>query len=98
MNRRLELMEKWCNNNDYNKLYYGLKKCNDKAISMCYAEYKNGKEEHYHSNLYSCVYDFKNENNLNETMEELMQLCKDICFAVDRKFQVHNFKIENKLV
>ena len=94
--KRLELVEKYCSE-EYNDLYYKLLKCRDKAIGMSFAEYMSGKKEHDYSNLYSCVYDFKKENNVLESMEELMQLMKDIDFIIDKKFQVHNFKVENHI-
>ena len=94
--KRLELVEKYCSE-EYNDLYYKLLKCRDKAIGMSFAEYMSGEKEHDYSNLYSCVYDFKKENNVLESMEELMQLMKDIDFIIDKKFQVHNFKVENHI-
>ena len=94
--KRLELVEKYCSE-EYNNLYYKLSKCRDKAIGMSFAEYMRGEKEHDYSNLYSCVYDFKKENNILESMEELMQLMKDIDFIIDKKFQVHNFKVENHI-
>ena len=94
--KRLELVEKYCSE-EYNDLYYKLLKCRDKAIGMSFAEYMSGEKEHDYSNLYSCVYDFKKKNNVLESMEELMQLMKDIDFIVDKKFQVHNFKVINHI-
>ena len=95
--KRLDILEKYCSE-EYSDLYFKLKKCNDRAIQMGYMEYINGEKEHRYSNLYSCVYDFKKENNVLETMEELMQIMKDIDFNIDKKFQVHNFKVANKLI
>ena len=83
--KRLELVEKYCSE-EYNDLYYKLLKCRDKAIGMSFAEYMSGEKEHDYSNLYSCVYDFKKENNVLESMEELMQLMKDIDFNIDKKW------------
>lgn len=94
--KRLKLVEKYCSE-EYNDLYYKLSNCRDKAIKMSYAEYMRKEKEHYYSNLYSCIYDFKKENNVLESMEELMQLMKDIDFIVDKKFQVHNFKVINHI-
>ena len=94
--KRLELVEKYCSE-EYNDLYYKLSNCRDRAINMRRMEYLNGEQEHEYSNLYSCVYDFKKENNVLESMEELMQLMKDIDFIVDKKFQVHNFKVINHI-
>ena len=94
--KRLELVEKYCSE-EYNDLYSKLLNCRDKAISMSYVEYMSGEKEHDYSNLYSCVYDFKKKNNVLESMEELMQLMKDIDFIVDKKFQVHNFKVINHI-
>ena len=93
LKRRLELVEKYCSV-EYDDLYYKLKKCRDKAISMSYAEFMRGEKEHDYSNLWSCVYTCKKENKIEETMEELMQLMKDICFVIDKRHQVHNFKVE----
>lgn len=95
--KRLELVEKYCIG-EYSGLYYKLSQCRDKAIQMSYAEYMSGEKEHDYSNLYSCVYDFKKENNVLESMEELMQLMKDIEFNVcNRKCAVHNFKVRNHI-
>ena len=94
--KRLKLVEKYCSE-EYKDLYYKLSKCRDKAIGMSFAEYMSGEKEHDYSNLYSCVYDFKKENNVLESMEELMQLMKDIDFNIDRKWQVHNFKVGNHI-
>lgn len=92
--KRLKLVEKYCSE-EYIQLYYKLSKCRDKAINMSYAEYMCGEEQHKYSNLYSCVYDFKKANKVIESMEELMQLMKDIDFNADRRCQVHNFKVIN---
>lgn len=94
--KRLELVEKYCSE-EYNDLYSKLSNCRDKAINMSYVEYMSGEKEHDYSNLYSCIYDFKKGNNILESMEELMQLMKDIDFNVDRKYQVHNFKVINHI-
>ena len=94
--KRLELVEKYCSE-EYNDLYYKLSNCRDRAINMRRMEYLNGEQEHEYSNLYSCVYDFKKENNVLESMEELMQLMKDIDFNINKKFQVHNFKVANHI-
>lgn len=95
--KRLELVEKYCST-EYNDLYYKLLKCRDKAIQMSYAEYMSGEKEHDYSNLYSCVYDFKKENNVLESMEELMQLMKDIDFnVINKQCAVHNFKVINHI-
>ena len=51
------------------------------------------EEEKYF--LKSMIYDFKKKNNVLESMEELMQLMKDIDFVIDKHFQVHNFKVAN---
>ena len=96
LEKRLELLELYCDD-EFSVLYNELKKCNDKAIKMCYMEYMRGEEEHWYSNLWSCVYDFKKEWGILDSMEELMQLMKDICFSVDKKYQVHNFKVQNGL-
>lgn len=92
--KRLELVKKYCSE-EYSELYGELKKCREKAIKMSFAEYMSGEKEHDYSNLYSCVYDFKKKNNVLESMEELMQLMKDIDFVIDKHFQVHNFKVAN---
>lgn len=94
--KRLELLELYCDD-EFSTLYYELKKCNDKATKMCYMEYMNGEKEHWYSNLYSCVYDFKQKWGILNTMEELMQLMDDICFSVDKQHQVHNFKVQHGL-
>lgn len=96
LRKRLENLEKYCSDEN-TELYFKLKKCNDKATQMNYMEYLRGEQEHNYSNLYSCVYDFKKENDVLESMEDLMQLMKDICFSVDRRFQVHNFKVINHI-
>ena len=70
----------------------------DKAIKMSYAEYMSGEKEHDYSNLYSCVYDFKKKNNVLESIEELMQLMKDIDFnVINKKCAIHNFKVINHI-
>ena len=94
--KRLELVEKYCSE-EYNDLYYKLSNCRDKAIGMSYAEYMSGEKEHDYSNLWSCIYDFKKENGILNSMGELMQLIKDIDFNIDKKFQVHNFKVVNHI-
>lgn len=95
--KRLELVEKYCSI-EYNDLYYKLSKCRDRAIQMSYAEYMRGEKEHDYSNLYSCVYDFKKENNVLESMEDLMQLMKDIDFnVINKEYVVHNFKVKNHI-
>lgn len=94
--KRLELVKKYCSK-EYNDLYSKLLKCSDKAIQMSYVEYMNGEKEHNYSNLYSCIYNFKKENNVPESMEELMQLAKDINFSINKNYQVRNFKIQNHI-
>ena len=96
LEERLALVEKYCSD-EYSNLYYKLKKSSEKAINMSFAEYMSGQKENDYSNLWSCVYDFKKENNVEETMEDLMQLMEDICFVVDKKHQVHNFKVQHSL-
>lgn len=93
---RLDILKKYCSE-EYTELYRKLRKVRDKAISMDYLEYRRGGTEHTYSNLWSCVYNFKKENNVAESMEKLMQLMKDIDFNIDRQFQVHNFKVEHCL-
>ena len=96
LKQRLENVETYCSE-EYNYLYDKLKQCRDRAINMCRMEYLNGEQEHEYSNLYSCVYDFKKENGILNSMEELMQLMKDIDFNINKKFQVHNFKVANHI-
>ena len=96
LEKRLELLELYCDD-EFSLLYGELYKCYKKATNMCFMEYRNGEQEHWYSNLYSCVYDFKNKFGILNTMDELMQLMKDICFSVDKKYQVHNFKVQNCL-
>lgn len=97
LKQRLENVKTYCSE-EYNDLYYKLSKCKDKAIKMSYAEYMSGEQEHDYSNLYNCVYDFKKENGILNSMEELMQLMKDIDFNINKKFQVHNFKVANHIL
>ena len=95
--KRLENVKTYCSE-EYNYLYDKLKQCRDRAINMCRMEYLNGEQEHEYSNLYSCVYDFKKKNNVLESMEELMQLMKDIDFnVINKKCAIHNFKVRNHI-
>lgn len=96
INKRIQLIELYCSY-EYNDLYYKLKQAKDKAINITFCEKMSGKEEHYHSNLWSCLYDFKKDNKIRETVEELMQLIKDIDFNCDKIHQLHNFKVINRL-
>lgn len=97
LDNRLKLVEKYCSD-EYRKLYYKLKDCKDKSINMDYNDYINEGEEHAYSNLYTCVYNFKKENNVKENMNELMQLMKDISFnVINVKCEIYNFKIKNNI-
>lgn len=95
INKMYNVLKEFCENNGkYNRYYYDLFKVQDNYETKCY--YDDNKN-HRHSYIWSCVYDFCKENNIDEldTLVELFEngyiyeVCSPHCL-------VHNFRILNK--
>ena len=93
---KLELLKMICEDNGkYREHYYGLSECKNKGIAKCYGEYMNGETEHKYSNIYSCVYDYCKQNNINENISLLTELIKeDMDLYMQPKHILHNFKVK----